>query len=160
MCIIFNAWRSRFSAKNSSKLKKFLHSEVNILIQHILSSSCVARRPNEGPSLPQNILPDFSICCGEISSSHLNFGLSTLLFYVHRFGSVVESLLCKVGIYNKDFSLELGGMVERTLGLYFLYQIPPQCVWCEGICIVDSDSSVGWGCLAWRPPWYFSERVG
>ena len=55
MCIIFNAWRSRWnsstgtvkhwkwctwhrkaSAKNSSKLNKYLHSEVNLLIQHII----------------------------------------------------------------------------------------------------------------------------
>ena len=25
---------------------------------------------------------------------------------------------------------------------------------------VDSDSSVGWGRLAWRPPWSFSRRAG
>ena len=31
MCIIFKS-----SAKNSSKLNKFLHSEVNLLIQHII----------------------------------------------------------------------------------------------------------------------------
>ena len=29
-------WHRKVSAKNSSKLNKFLHSEVNILIQHII----------------------------------------------------------------------------------------------------------------------------
>ena len=51
MCIIFNAWRStgtikpwkwctwhrKASAKNSSKLNKFLHREVNQLIQRIIA---------------------------------------------------------------------------------------------------------------------------
>ena len=30
------AWHRKASAKNSSKLNKFLHSEVNLLIQHII----------------------------------------------------------------------------------------------------------------------------
>ena len=46
MCIIFNAWdrqalemmhmAMKSFAKNSSKLNKFLHNEVNLLIQHII----------------------------------------------------------------------------------------------------------------------------
>ena len=45
MCIIFNALSIENDAhgieklllKNSSKLNKFLHSEVNLLIQHIIA---------------------------------------------------------------------------------------------------------------------------
>ena len=32
----FFRWHRKASAKNSSKLSKFLHSEVNLLIQHII----------------------------------------------------------------------------------------------------------------------------
>ena len=48
MCIIFNAWPSiienyrKSSAENSSKLNKFLHSEVNLLIQDIIPNDASA----------------------------------------------------------------------------------------------------------------------
>ena len=35
---ILGTWHQKDSAKNSSKLNKFLHSEVNLLIQHITSA--------------------------------------------------------------------------------------------------------------------------
>jgi hypothetical protein len=34
--LVSSTWHQKSSAKNSSKLNKFLHSEVNLLLQHIL----------------------------------------------------------------------------------------------------------------------------
>ena len=54
------AWHRKASAKNSSKLNKFLHSEVNLLIQHIIvqdqdgqNNMCIFRYEYIPPHLEQ-----------------------------------------------------------------------------------------------------------
>ena len=95
MCINFNAWRSRqalkimhmawkASAKNSSKLNKFLHSEVNQLIQPIFMFR------NIWSSL--NILHLFRI---EVQSGHKQLA--------------VFKVVCTLGTWSKIYF----GNVER-----------------------------------------------